>query len=371
MDRKSLYYWLALKRIPGLGQVGYLRLLQAIGSPKAVFQAEPTRLAAVEGIRKTAISAIVDFKGDERIDRELDALEKAKVGVLTFLDPNYPPLLKKIHDPPPLLYYKGRPSSKDACCLAMVGSRQGTSYGIRTTERLAWGLSQRGLTIVSGMAIGIDAAAHQGALMARGRTVAVLGSGLDVIYPRENRKLFDHIAETGMVLSEFPLGTLPERQHFPIRNRIISGLSLGVVIVEATLRSGSLITARLALDQGREVFAVPGSVESLRSSGTNSLIKQGAKLVEHVQDILDEIRWEGGEEKEDPAEGLAAEEKGPPAVLPEEEKQIYALLEGRTLHTDEIVRLSGLGISSVLVLLLNLELKGLVRQLPGKFFTRR
>jgi DNA processing protein len=368
VDREALYYWVALNRIPGLGKIGRIRLLQAFGSPEAVFQADPDRLEEVEGIRRNTASAIAGHKKDEGIERELDALEKAGIGILTFLDPAYPPLLKTIHDPPIFLYYKGRPSAKDAECLALVGSRSGSSYGIRTTERLARGLAQAGLTVVSGMAVGIDAAAHNGALMAYGRTVAVLGSGLDVIYPRENERLFHRIAESGMVVSEFPLGTLPERQNFPIRNRIISGMSLGVVIVEAASRSGSLITARLALDQGREVFAVPGNVESLKSSGTNSLIKQGAKLVEHVQDILEEIRWSGKGISEGPAPEPAGQ-VGPPIHLPEEEARIYALLEGRTLQVDEIVRLSGLGISSVLVLLLNLELKGLVKQLPGKFFT--
>lgn len=370
MERNSLYYWLALKRIPGLGPTGCLRLLQTFGSPEGIFKAGPEQLAAVEGIRRTTAAAVSGFKKDDGIEKELDALEKAGIGILTFLDPHYPPLLKKIHDPPPFLYYKGHPSPRDAASLALVGSRSASAYGIRTTERLAQGLAQRGLTIVSGLAQGIDAAAHEGALRARGRTVAVLGSGLDVIYPRENEKLFQRLVEKGMVISEFPLGTLPERQHFPIRNRIISGMSLGVVVVEAGQRSGSLITAALALEQGREVFAVPGNVESLKSSGTHRLIKQGAKLVEHIQDILDEIHLPGetNDPGQDESPGIVTQL---PVGLTPEEKQIYALLEGRTLHADEIVRLSGLGISSVLVLLLQMELKGLVKQWPGKFFSCR
>ncbi len=371
MDRKSLYYWLALNRISGVGQISYARLLERFGSPEMVFQADLEALQSIEGLRRNTALAIVKFKRAEKIDRELDGLEQQGVGILTFNDPLYPPLLRKIFDPPPYLYYKGSPSSQDEQSLAVVGSRLGTSYGIRMTERLAWSLSQSRLTIVSGLARGIDTAAHQGTLMAGGRTVAVLGSGLDVIYPPENEKLFHQIIERGMVCSEFPLGTLPERQNFPIRNRIISGMSLGVMIVEATLRSGSLITARLALDQGREVFAVPGSIESFKSTGTNRLIKQGAKLVEQAQDILEELRW-----KEPPKPAEAEPEPDPPAKvlkpsLSGEEKQIWDFLSQEPLHVDQVARQNEMGISRNLSLLLEMELKGLIKQLPGKLFVRR
>jgi len=369
MDRKSLYPWLALNRIDGLGKVGYARLIERFGSPEKVFQTDLGDLQSIEGIRKNTALDIVKFKKSEKIDRELDELEKQKVGVLTLNNPLYPFLLAKIHDPPPYLYYKGSPSIQDGRSLAVVGSRLASPYGIKMTERLAWGLSQKGLTIVSGMARGIDTAAHQGALMAQGRTVAVLGSGLDVVYPPENTKLFDRIVELGMVCSEFPLGTLPERQNFPIRNRIISGLALGVVIVEATSRSGSLITARLALEQGREVFAVPGSVESFKSSGTHSLIKQGAKLVEHAQDILEELHWEESPKKVEQGPKIEFTERSP--SLSPKEKQIWDLLSNGSLHVDQMVRQAGIGISPMLSLLLEMELKGLIKQLPGKLFTRR
>ncbi len=367
MDRSSLYYWMALNRIAGVGQVSYARLLERYGTPEKVFQADLEDLASIEGMRKNTALAIVRFKRAEKIDRELDELERERVGILTLHDPLYPLLLAKIHDPPPYLYYKGSPSTQDDRSLALVGSRLGTDYGIRMTERLAWSLSKNGLTIVSGLARGIDAAAHRGALMAGGRTVAVLGSGLDVIYPPENEKIYDQIVERGLVCSEFPMGTLPERQNFPIRNRIISGMSLGVVIVEATQRSGSLITARLALDQGREVFAVPGSIESFRSSGTHRLIKQGAKLVEHAQDILEELHWEEPfkpkEEEPQKTAGIA--------VLSQQEKQVWDFLSDEPLHVDEITRKSEIGISRILSLLLQMELKGLIKQMPGKFFVRR
>ena len=232
---------------------------------------------------------ILDPRGNDGVRREIEALDRLKIGLLTLKDPHYPPRLAEIYDPPPFLYFQGCASERDQRVMALVGSRNGSSYGIKVTERLAYSLALQGLTIASGLARGIDTAAHGGALLAKGRTVAVLGSGLDVVYPAENKKLQERIAETGMVCSEYPPGTLPERQNFPVRNRIISGMSLGVVIVEAGLRSGSLITARLALEQGREVFAVPGSIESFKSSGTHRLIKQGAKLVEHAQDILEEI----------------------------------------------------------------------------------
>ncbi|MBA4395602.1 MAG: DNA-protecting protein DprA [Desulfobacca sp.] len=359
---------MALNRIAGVGQVSYARLLERFGSPEMVFQADLEALQSIEGLRKTTALAIVKFKRAEKIDRELDRLEQQGVNVLTFNDPLYPPLLAKIHDPPPYLYFKGRPSAQDSRSLAVVGSRNGTSYGIRMTERLAWSVSQSRLTIVSGLARGIDTAAHQGTLMAGGRTVAVLGSGLDVIYPPENEKLFHQICEQGMVCSEFPLGTLPERQNFPIRNRIISGMSLGVMIVEATLRSGSLITARLALDQGREVFAVPGSIESFKSSGTNHLIKQGAKLVEHARDILEELRLE------EPPCATDAKPESPSeatrASLSLEEKQIWDLLSQEPVHVDQMVRQNELEISRILSLLMVMELKGLIKQLPGKLFIR-
>jgi DNA processing protein len=368
MDRKSLYPWLALNQVAGLGKIGYARLIERYGSPEKVFQSDLEELQSVEGVRKNTAQAIVKFKRAEKIDRELDELERQKVGVLTLKDPRYPFLLAKIHDPPPYLYYKGSVSIQDDRSLAVVGSRLASPYGIKMTERLAWGLSQKGLTVVSGMARGIDSAAHQGALMAQGRTVAVLGSGLDVVYPQENKKLFDRIVEMGLVYSEFPLGTLPERQNFPIRNRIISGMSLGVVIVEATQRSGSLITARLALDQGREVFAVPGSVESFKSSGTHSLIKQGAKLVEHAQDILEELHWEDTHPMDPPELKMEGHEKD--LSLSAQEKQIRDLLSNGALHVDQMVRQAGIGISPLLSLLLEMELKGLIKQLPGKFFVR-
>jgi DNA processing protein len=368
MDRSSLYYWLALNRIPGVGTVMYRRLLEQFGSPEKVFQAEAASFEGIEGLRTTTVQAIVTFKRTEKIDRELEDLEKNQVEILTFRDPGYPSLLAQIHDPPPYLYYRGNPALLQDQALAVVGSRNGSPYGIRMTERLAWSLAKNGLVVVSGLARGIDTAAHYGALAAPGRTVAVLGSGLDVIYPPENEKLYRQIVDQGLVCSEFPLGTLPERQNFPIRNRIISGLSLGVVIVEATLKSGSLITARLALDQGREVFAVPGSIESFKSSGTHRLIKQGAKLVENAQDILEELQWPMAVEPvRENRKGLVS--MAPPSLSPGE-KKIWDLFQDDPLHVDQMARQSEIGIAPLLSTLLEMELKGLIKQLPGKYFIR-
>ncbi|HMK64621.1 MAG TPA: DNA-processing protein DprA [Thermodesulfobacteriota bacterium] len=367
-DRQSLYYWLALNRIPGVGAVIYRRLLERFETPEKVFRADPDSLSGVEGIRSNTAQAIVKFKKAEKIDRELDDLEKNQVKVLTSRDLGYPALLAQIHDPPPFLYYRGELSELTSQILAVVGSRMASAYGIRMTERLAGSLTKNGLAVVSGMARGIDTAAHYGALMARGKTIAVLGSGLDVVYPPENQKLFDQIVEQGLVFSEFPLGTLPERQNFPVRNRIISGMALGVVIVEATLKSGSLITARLALDQGREVFAVPGSIESFKSSGTHRLIKQGAKLVENAQDVLEELKWsvisENIQEVIEPPSPVNT------PAFSSQEKKIWDILLDEPVHVDHMVRQTEISIAPLLSILLEMEIKGWIKQLPGKYFKR-
>ena len=367
MTRDPRYAWLALSRIPGIGRVLYRRLIERFGSPAGVFQARHRELLGVEGLGEQTVRNILNFKGEDAVKREIEALDRLKIHLLTLRDPHYPPLLAEIHDPPPFLYYQGRASEQDRRVMAVVGSRNGSPYGIKVTERLAYGLAQQGLAIASGLARGIDTAAHEGALQAKGRTVAVLGSGLDVIYPPENKKLAERIMESGMICSEFPPGTLPERQNFPVRNRIISGMSLGVVIVEAGMRSGSLITARLALEQGREVFAVPGSIESFKSSGTHHLIKQGAKLVEHAQDILDEIPGTSS--------GRSATPTDPefftplPPFTPEQERIWKALSDG-PVQVDPLARQTGLGMGILLSQLLEMEIKGWIRQLPGKFFEK-
>jgi DNA processing protein len=294
---------------------------------------------------------------------ELQRLKKTGARLITIFDSSYPTDLKQIHDPPPLLYLKGNDLPLRKTAIAVVGSRNPSHYGLKVTEEICQGLAMLDIAVVSGMAKGIDAAAHWGCLRRKGFTVAVLGSGIDVIYPSSNVKLYHSIAENGSVITEFPLGTPPEGRNFPIRNRIISGLSKGVVVVEASRRSGSLITASLALEQGRDVFAVPGSIESFKSTGTHFLIKQGAKLVENADDILQELGLSS------PSSGDGAPPKKvtvPP--LEEDERRIFDILGNYPIHIDTIVRSSEFDSAKVAGLLTGLELKGVIRQLPGKMF---
>lgn len=363
MDKR--FYWLALKFVPGIGNTAYRRLLERFGKPENVFQATKKELLSIEAIQKKSISAIVNFDLAKEVEKELTIIEKYGISIVTLEDPLYPKNLSHIPDAPPLLYVKGTLKESDELAVAVVGSRMATHYGRTVTEKLCQDLAKRGVTIVSGMARGIDSAAQWGALMGHGRTIAVLGSGLDVIYPGENKKLYDRIVENGAVISEFPMGTLPYSQNFPIRNRIISGLSLGVVVVEATHQSGSLITAQLALEQGREVFAVPGSIGSFKSMGTHGLIKQGAKLVENANDIMEEIH-----PFREMEEGIKPHPQSKELNLSTNEEAVYNLLEEYPMHIDELVRKTKHNTGEILSLLLNMELKGVVRQLPGKMFVR-
>ena len=302
----------------------------------------------------------------DSVKRELAQVDQKKIKVTTFTDPEYPALLREIPDPPPYLYVCGKLDGSPRN-IAVVGSRNATEYGTSITQKLCADLSAFGITIISGMAVGIDTAAHRGALAGRGRTIAVLGSGLNNIYPSENVDLFKRISENGAVISEFTLDTQPEAHNFPIRNRIISGMSLGTVVAEATRKSGSLITARLAAEQNREVFAVPGSIQPFKSTGTHTLIKQGAKLVENAQDVLEElsafidapevIRHQDPNRK---TQNLS--------LLTPEELAVYKLLSPYPEHIDTIVRKTAIEPGKLLSILLQLELNGMVRQLPGKRF---
>jgi DNA processing protein len=359
---ESLVQWLGLKTVPRVGNRLFLHLIQRFGGPENVFSASREELLQVEGVNDRLASLIQGYKIPKEVEQDLALAEKNGVSIITFSDPDYPTLLRHIHDPPPVLYVRGRLHT-DSLNIAIVGSRNATSYGRGVTERLSSNLARRGFAVVSGMARGIDAAAHKGALAAGGKTIAVLGCGLDTIYPSENRSLFYRIAESGAVISEFPFLTPPDARNFPVRNRIISGLALGTVIVEATQKSGSLITARLAAEQGREVFAVPGSVTSFKSMGTHRLIKQGAKLVEHVDDIIEELNIAR------PIPTIGTKE-GPVIPLTPEEKKVIDELSPYPVHIDKLVRDLSLSAAQVSSLLLQLELKGLVTQSPGKLFAR-
>jgi DNA processing protein len=354
--------WLALKSVPGVGNLLFRRLVEQFGSPDAVFSADEPSLRTVPGITPRLAAAILDHRVSEAADREWDAAQKKGFRLITQASRHYPALLTQIPDPPPVLYVYGTLPS-DGLAIAVVGSRHATDYGISATRRLCMDLVKQGVTVVSGMARGVDTAAHAGAIAAGGKTVAVLGTGMDSIYPRENERLHHQIAENGAVITEFALGVGPEAHHFPARNRIISGMSHGTVVVEATARSGSLITARLAAEQGREVFAVPGNIHSFKSVGTHTLIKEGAKLVAHAWDVLDEFAHIHplGRVDSTPAESLRPD-------LTEAEAVVMDNLEAEPVHIDDLARKAGLPPGRLAGILLQLELKGLATQSPGKRF---
>jgi DNA processing protein len=362
----EMFYWLALNFVPGIGSVLFRRLIDRFRSAEAVFRAPEKELLKVEGVSRNLILEIQKGPPEKRVRRELTLLNEIGAKLITFQDELYPKRLKEIYDPPPLLYLRGEIKEEDELAVAIVGSRKTTPYGRWMAEKISQDLSQHGITIISGMARGIDSVAHWGALSSGGRTIAVLGCGVDVIYPTENRGLSKKIIEQGALLSEFPIGTPPESGHFPRRNRIISGMAIGVVIVQAGERSGALITAGYALEQGREVFAVPGNVGTETSRGANRLIREGAKMVESSEDILEEILPQWKKEKE-----VGLEENKIFLDLSEEEKKLYSLLGGDPIHIDALIRESQFEPGQVSSLLLNLEMKGLITQWPGKYFTKK
>ncbi len=293
MKKASLKYWIALRAVEEVGCVGFRTLLPAFGSPRAVFSASASTLQVIPGIGPKTADHIRSFSDWGKAEREVARAGTLGVAIVTCEDPLYPRNLLNIYDYPPFLYVKGSLCPEEIC-VAIVGSRLASVYGRYVTEKISRELALKGITVVSGLARGIDAAAHRGALAGKGRTIAVLGCGLDIVYPPENEALAADIAAHGALVTEFPFGTPPNAPNFPARNRIISGISLGVVVVEAGEKSGSLITARIAAEQGRSVFAVPGAIEAAGSRGTNRLIKQGAKLIENVEDILEEILPQAG-----------------------------------------------------------------------------
>jgi DNA processing protein len=364
---ENLLPWFALKDVPGVGNLLFKRLIACFKSPEGALTASLQDLCRVEGVSQRLAAAIQSYRISDTIRTELDLAEKKGYSVVTLADPDYPQLLLEIPDPPPYLYVYGRlPGSIRN--IAVVGSRNATEYGLSATRQLCRDLCRFKMTVVSGMARGIDTAAHTGAISAGGKTIAVLGSGLSQVYPAENRTLYHKIAENGAVISEFALNAGPDAHHFPVRNRIISGICLGTVIVEATKNSGSLITARLAAEQGREVFAVPGNIHSFKSTGTHSLIKQGAKLVEHSLDIMEELSGLIGRETgELPADPEAAQRES--IRLSAEETMIVDALGPYPVHIDDLRRKLGMDSGRLSGILLELELKGIVRQSPGKLFS--
>lgn len=364
--------WLALALTPGLGARSAGKLLRTFGSPAAIFNASLTSLEANQ-LPAAVAQAIHSRQPLSAAARELVQAEAAKCRLVSWDEPQYPQLLREIYDPPPLLYVKGNVDLLNRHAISIVGTRRPTPYGNQMAERLARDLADRGLVIVSGLARGIDACAHKGALSsANGVTIGILGCGIDVIYPKENRKIFAEIEQRGAIISEFPMGAFPAPQNFPIRNRLIAGMARGVVVVEGAQYSGSLITARLAMESSREVFAVPGNVTQPVAFGPNQLIKQGAKLVASWEDVIEElptpIRAEllPVETTDGAARASLVEQSLGPAG-----KALYAMLEvDSARHVDDLVEHSGLSSSEVLSSLFELEMKGLVQQLPGKQFLK-
>jgi DNA processing protein len=365
---------------PGVGPRAAARLLERFGSAEAVFAALRAELERLR-LRPEAVESIVLRDRHAEAERELERVRALGADVLILDDGTYPALLREIADPPITLYVRGEwEASLDAPSVAIVGSRRCSTYGQNVALMLARDLAARGVTIISGLARGIDAAAHRGALEAGGRTVGVLGTGVDEIYPRDHKKLAEEILERGGALvSQFPLGTPPIPENFPYRNRIISGLSLGTVLVEAAENSGSLITARLAMEQNREVFAVPGNITSRNSFGTNYLIKgAGAKLVQQWQDVAAELppdiaaRLLPPEPAKKKKASAAQQENALPADLSESERVVIKLLSAdEPIQIDALVGASNLSVSALTGILLGLEMRELIRQLPGKCFVRR
>ncbi len=367
---KRLDAWVALRRVPGIGPLMFKRLLDRFGSPEDVFSAGRHDLCRVEGIAEKSIKGIVhaDYSGAAR--KETNYCRQSGCRIITLHDREYPCRLARIADPPPYLYAFGQ-ALPSGPAVAMVGTRNPTRYGISMARRLGSDLAGMGFVIVSGMARGIDSAAHLGALDAGAKTVAVLGSGLSVIYPAENRRLYYRIAESGTVISELPGKEPPNAYNFPGRNRIISGMSLGVIVVEAAKKSGSLITAGFAAEQGREVFAVPGNINSYKSTGAHELLKQGARLVERAEDVVEELApllvtgFAGPGKSHD--SGNVKKESAP--ALTAEESRVYHALDPYPIHIDALSGRLAMDAGSLLAVLLNLELKGMAMQMPGKYFS--
>lgn len=373
-DDNSVRDFIALTFVTGVGSRKAALLLDRFGSPTACFDASVSALEST-GLKRDTVAAMKSAGPREQASRQLEELDRIGADVLTLDSPLYPELLRETYDPPIVLYAKGgveRAMSQPA--LAVVGSRHCSTYGRNVAELLSRELAGRGITIISGLARGIDSAAHQSAVAGGGLTVAVMGTGLDTVYPKENRKLADLIIEQGVLLTEFPLGTPPLPQNFPFRNRVISGLSLGVLIIEGAERSGSLITARMAYEQGREVFAVPGNITSSKSFGPNYLIKDGAKLVQTWRDVVEEFPLElktrilDSERTEERAEQLSLDEI---TLTDAERKVLVSLKDDEPVHIDQLISKMSLSPGELLGALLKLEMTDRVKQLPGKCFVRK
>ncbi len=372
MELDSSLSWLALSLTPGLASRLSARLLRRFDSPEGVFRASLAELEACN-LPVSVAQAVFKKEAFKRAEKELAAVRRITgCRLLNWTEPEFPQNLLQIYDPPVMLYVRGDPQILNLPSIGIVGTRKPTLYGAQLAERLGRDLAARGLVIVSGMARGIDAIGHQGAIAANGRAIGVLGTGIDVCYPKENKKLYEKVLERGVIIGELPLGTHPAPENFPVRNRIVAGLPLGVIVVEGAQYSGSLITARLAMEFGREVFGVPGNVTQPVSFAPNLLIKQGAKLVTGAEDVIEELPT--------PVRAVLVQAEQPEAEqrnlllaasLNTSEKKLYELLSSEEPRPiDDLVERSGLNSSVVLATLFDLEMKGIIRQLPGKQFSK-
>jgi DNA processing protein len=366
MDSKEAL--IALNLIEHVGPVRARLLLEHFGDAPKILSASKAALLHVRNIGEETAAAIAGWEKTVDLAGELKRISDFGCHVLIQSDENYPASLREIYDPPLVLYVKGALTAKDKNAVAMVGSRMTTHYGIETARKLAYQLAYVGVTVVSGGARGIDTAAHQGALAAKGRTVCVLGTGINLVFPPENAELFGRIAEAGAVITQFPFNRNGDRQSFAIRNRIVAGMTLGTVVVEADLSSGALITSNFATEYGRQVFAVPGRIDSPRSKGCHDLIKKGAKLCEGAEDILSEFEYLFPASNRPPSPGATG--VLPALELGENEQKVFDALQPDESSIDEVIRRSGLPSSAVSVALLGLEMKHVVKQLPGKLFVR-
>jgi len=362
--------WFILREVPSLGNTMYKKLIDQFGSPENILKAPETQLRRVDKISSKIIKGITNHNVfQDEAKKELDLILNNHIKIVTLTDADYPVLLKQIPDPPPFLTYLGK-LDNSAPCISIIGSRNATSYGLSTSENLSYNLAQRGFQVVSGLARGIDAMAHKGALKANKKTIAVLGSGLKKMYPRENYNLFQSIAEKGVVFSEFKVNTDPFPSNFPIRNRIIAGLSCGSIVVEAAQRSGSLITARLAGEYNREVFAVPGNIKSKKSAGTHSLLKQGARLVENEMDIIDELhQFIHIKKKTDQLKPLQKQKPPHYKSDPLNRRELINLIEPYPVHIDVLIEKSKMNSSQITSQLLDLELEGIVIRHQGNYYS--
>lgn len=366
---ENVYYWLWLSQIPGIGTKKFMSIYKHFKDIEKVYQANEIELYGIPNLNKRDIKAIINNKDLEKVYKYMNYIKKQKVDLLLYKDQQYPNILKEIYDPPAILYCKGNIKFNEIA-ISIVGSRKASYYGLKMAEKLAYELASLGITIISGMAKGIDTYAHRGALQAKGKTIAVLGCGVDVIYPTENAELMKEIEKKGLIISEYPLKALPRAHNFPARNRIISGLSIGTIIIEAGEKSGSLITAEFALEQGRNVYAIPGNIDTQNSVGSNNLLKEGAKLVTKIEDILEDLLPYLKTEISSIDRKFIHEKAINYKNLTNNEKNILEKIKMGYNHRDDIINVCNYSAAVVNSNLTMLELKGIIEKYMNHYYIK-